>query len=269
MERYVIHGGVRGYERLKVLARAHQQATSALLDRIDVRPGMRCVDVGCGSGDVTFELADRVGPSGHVLGIDMDEVKLGLARDTATEQGVANIEFRVVDVNEWSEPGVYDVVFSRLLLEHLGRPVELLRRMWEAVSPGGVVAVEDGDFEALFCYPPNAGHAFYANAYRETLRRHGGDPTMGRKLFACFLEAGIPHPEVTLTQRVDNEGEAKTLPLLTLEAIAETMIEDGLASMETVESTRDDLRRAAEDPATIIGGPRIFHVWSRREPDGD
>ena len=266
MERYVIHGGVPGYDRLKVLARAHWPATSAFLDRVGVRAGMRCLDVGCGAGDVTLELARLVGPGGHVTGIDMDEVKLALAREVAVERGIGNVAFRVANVIEWSEPAAYDLVFSRLLLEHLSRPVDLLERMWEAVRPGGAVAVEDGDFEALFCYPTNEGYEFYAKAILETIRRHGGDPTLGRKLFACFLEAGIPPPELTLTQRADRDGEAKTLPLLTLDAIAETMIADGIPA-ERIRSTREDLARITADSSTIVGGPRMFHVWSRRPPE--
>ena len=264
MERYVIHGGVAGYERLKVLARVHWPSTSALLDRIGVRAGMRCVDLGCGGGDVTLELARMVGPAGHVTGIDMDELKVALAREVATQRGIEHVDFRVGNVNDWSQPAAYDLVFSRLLLEHLSRPVDLLKRMWEAVRPGGAIAVEDGDFDALFCYPANDGYEFYATAFPETIRRHGGDPTLGRKLFACFLEAGIPAPELTLTQWIDRDGDVKTLALLTLDAISETMIADGIPA-EKIRSTRNDLERIAADPSTIMGGPRMFSAWSRRE----
>ncbi len=58
----MIRGGKRGYERLQVLARSWLPTTSALLDRVRPGPGMSCLDLGCGGGDVTFELARRVGP---------------------------------------------------------------------------------------------------------------------------------------------------------------------------------------------------------------
>jgi len=264
-ERYVIRGGHEGYRRLKVLARAAWPGTAEFLDRVGVHPGMRCIDIGCGSGDVTFELARMAGPDGRVTGIDMDEVKLALARDEAAERGMANVEFRSANVNEWDEPGAFDVVYSRLLLQHLRQPVDLLRRMWAAVRPGGTIAVEDADFDALFCHPPNDGFAFWARAYPETLRRHGGDPTMGRKLFTCFLEAGIPPPELTLTQRVDRVGEAKTLPLLTIEATAESILADGIATEEAIRTARVSFAPFAQDPTTLVGGPRMFHAFSRRD----
>ena len=79
--RYIIRGGIEGRERLRVLARAMQPTTSALLDRVGVTPGMACLDVGCGGGDVTLELARRVIPGGSAVGADLDETKLSLARE--------------------------------------------------------------------------------------------------------------------------------------------------------------------------------------------
>jgi hypothetical protein len=108
-------------------------------------------------------------------------------------------------------------------LQHLSRPVDLLRRMWAAVAPGGAIVVEDADFDGLFCHPPNDGFAFYARVYPRVLEPHGGDAAIGRKLYGCFLAATIPDPNLRLVQRADAIGEAKTLSLLsddTVEAIA-------------------------------------------------
>ena len=153
VDRYVIRGGKEGYDRLQVLARARWPDTRDLLERVGVRSGARCLDLGCGGGEVTFELARLVGTDGHVTGVDMDEVKLALGRASAVEQGLANVEFRAANVNDWSEASAYDLVYCRLLLEHLSQPVELVRRKWLAVNPGGTIVVEDADFDELFCEP--------------------------------------------------------------------------------------------------------------------
>jgi 2-polyprenyl-3-methyl-5-hydroxy-6-metoxy-1,4-benzoquinol methylase len=115
---------------------------------------MRCIDLGCGGGEVTFEMAGLVGPGGSVTGVDMDEVKLGLARKAAVERGVTNVEFLERNVNNWYEPDAYDVVYSRFPLQHLSEPVNLLRRMWTAVRTGGLVIVEDADFDGWCGHPP-------------------------------------------------------------------------------------------------------------------
>jgi SAM-dependent methyltransferase len=98
--------------------------------------------------------------------------------DPLREQGLSNVRFEAVNVNEWEERSAYDLVYCRFLLEHLNRPADLLRRMWAAVRPGGAVVVEDADFDGLFCHPPDEGFTFWARAYARVLERHGGDPVV-------------------------------------------------------------------------------------------
>ncbi len=260
----MIRGGRAGYDRLQVLARKFWPATSEFLERAGVSPGMRCLDLGCGGGDVSLRLAQLVGPNGHVLGIDMDEVKLDLARREAEEQDISNVEFRTGNVTEWHAECTYDLVYSRFLLQHLRRPVELLGRMWDAVAAGGVIAVEDADFDGMFSEPANEGFEFLKRIYPQVLARYGGDSTGGRKLHGYFLTVGIPDPELRLLQRVDTSGEAKTLCLLTLEATADAIVSEDLATRAEVEAALESLAAFTNDPATLIGDPRTFQVSARR-----
>lgn len=264
MQRYVIRGGREGYERLKALAGGRRDDTADLLNRVGVHPGWRCLDVGCGTGDVTFEIARMVGEDGKVVGLDIDPVKLGLARNEAAQIGLQNIEFRTIDVNDWTEPLGYDLVYCRFLLQHLSQPLDMLSRMWAAVKSGGTLVVEDADFEGLHCEPSNEGFEFYARTYPSTVARYGGDASLGRKLFRLFLRAGIADPHVKLVQRVDATGLVKRMPLLTLQATAESMVDGGLATADSIQSAIASLEAFTDDPTTIIGSPRIYQVWSRR-----
>ena len=87
---YVIRGGLAGRERLRVLALVTWPTTSVLLERVGVAASFRCLDMGCGGGDVTVALA-RLVPDGFVIGADMDEPQLDLARREATDAGLANL----------------------------------------------------------------------------------------------------------------------------------------------------------------------------------
>jgi ubiquinone/menaquinone biosynthesis C-methylase UbiE len=262
--RYVIRGGREGYDRLQLLAGALGPATEAVLDSVGVHAGMRCLDLGCGAGHVSFSLAARVGPTGQVVGIDMDEVKLALVRERAAKEGIANLELRAADVTVWDEPDGYDLVFARTLLQHLSDPLDLLRRMWRAVRSGGALVVEDADFAGSFCDPANHGFDLQLRLYREVLRRRGGDPELGRRLHRLFAEAGIPGAVVRITQRADSEGALKRLTLSTLEATREAILAEGLATADEVERALADLGAATDDPRTLIGLPRTFQVWARR-----
>jgi SAM-dependent methyltransferase len=266
VERYIIRGGVAGADRLRVLARQWAPSTSALLDRVGVPVGARCLDLGCGAGDVTLELAHRVGTRGHVTAVDMDAVKLEVTRDRADAGGFANIDAVVSDVYAYRPSESFDLVYCRNLLQHLSRPVQLLRNMWRAVRVGGALVVEDADFEGSFCYPPNDGFEFWLTRYQRVLRSYGGDPLSGRKLPARFADAGIPPPQIAVVQRVDLTGEAKTMPMLTVDATAAAMSEAGIATAEEIEAALDQLRVFAADDSTLHGSPRLFQAWSRRTP---
>lgn len=263
-ERYVIRGGKEGYQRLLVLSRDRWPDTLALLKRAEVRSGMNVLDLGCGGGEVTLELARLVGPQGRVTGVDMDAVKLDLARGAAAERKIPNVEFRRQNVNEWDEPDAYDAVYSRFLLHHLQSPVELLRRMWAAVRREGVLIIEDADFDGWCADPANDGFDFFVRVYSDVVRHHGGDPTLGRKLRRYLLDAGVPDPELALVQPVRRTGEAKALPWSTLEASSEAILSAKLATPGELTSALESLAQFVENPATITSGPRIFQAWIRR-----
>ena len=261
----MIRGGREGYERLQVLHRSRWPDTAQLFERVGVAAGMRCIDLGCGGGEVTFELARLVGPTGHVTGLDLDEVKLALARESETAKELENVELRAADVGAWDEPGAYDLVYCRFLLEHLSRPVDLLRRMWAAVAPGGAIAVESTDFDAQFCEPPNEAFEQHRRLYCAVAERRGGDPTAGRRMFRFFIDAGVPRPDVRIVQGVDSEGEPKSLAVLTFQAVAGAVVEEGLATAGEVEATLAGLEAFTADPETLVAQPRIFQLWRRRD----
>ena len=131
MERdhYVIRGGVEGRDRLRILARVMRPTTLSLFDRVGIDMGMVCLDLGCGGGDVTLDLAGRVGPGGKVVGWDIDETKLGLARREAEEKGLGNLDFQLSDIGYSDSEREFDAVYARFLLTHLKDPAGALARM--------------------------------------------------------------------------------------------------------------------------------------------
>ena len=115
-------------------------ATTAFLPRVGLEAGWSCLDVGCGDGQVTLELARAAGPSGRAVGIDIDEAALELARRSAREAGVS-ADFVCADATAPPAEDGFDLAYARLLLSHLAEPVAAFRAMRSAVRAGGVVAV--------------------------------------------------------------------------------------------------------------------------------
>ena len=191
IEQYAISGGRTGRERLRILSRVLRPQTMALFERLGVAPGMACLDMGCGGGDVTFELARLVGPSGQVLGLDIDDEKLAIARQEAAAQGLENTVFRnanAMDAAEESER--FDLAYARQLLCHVPDPLQVLGEMIKRVRPGGLIAVEDIDFSGYFCHPPCPAMAGYMGFVRQTMSARGGDADIGPKLPGLLMAAG-------------------------------------------------------------------------------
>jgi 2-polyprenyl-3-methyl-5-hydroxy-6-metoxy-1,4-benzoquinol methylase len=177
MGSYVVRGGLEGRERLRVLARVMAPTTSALLDRIGVAADARCLDVGCGGGDVTVELARRC-PDGSVLGIDVDETKLARARADARP----NVAFRHADVTRLPPDGErFDVVYVRFVLTHLTEPDVVAADLAKRLVPGGVMVVEDIDFTGHFCHPECPAFRRYVAWYTRAVRGRGADPEIGSR----------------------------------------------------------------------------------------
>ena len=268
MAGYVIRGGQEGYNRLLVLAKVHRAATLALFDRAGVGSGMRCLDVGCGGGEVTFDIATIIGKTGWVVGLDMDEVKLARARDVAKQRGLSQVEFRQADVMTWTEPEAFEMVYARALLQHVSDPEGMLSRMWEGVRPGGVLIAEDTDFERAFCEPPNDGFDFFIRNYVALLVKRGGDANVGRRLFGYVRSLGVSDVNLSATLHPFSFGEEKALLLSTLEFTSAAMVAEGLASKAEVAAAYESMSRHVDDPDTIHAGPALIQVWARKAADG-
>ena len=93
-----------------------------------------------------------------------------------------------------------------------------------------MIAVEDADFDGLFCDPPNDGFEFWRTMYPRVCALNGGDPAIGRKLRRYFAEAGIPEPELRLIQAVAAAGDVKDLAVSTVQASADAIIAADLAT---------------------------------------
>ena len=264
MSNYVIRGGESGKARLRVVSEALESSTLSLLALAGVRPGMRCLDVGCGGGEVSVAMARVVGAHGRVVGVDMDAVKIGLARQEAIDAGLTHLEFREVDVSALPRDEMFDVVFARLVLTHVADPQEVLQRMVSVVAPGGVVVVEDMDHSAVFTHPRSGAMERYLDLYDAAARAHGGDPEIGPKLPGMLRRAGIEPLDVRIAQPAFFDGVAKGIHRITLENVRDNIVSSGLASAEELDALDAAMAAFDRDVETIVSFPRVVQTFGRR-----
>jgi SAM-dependent methyltransferase len=222
---------------------------------------MACLDVGCGGGDVTFEMARMVGPAGRVIGIDIDETKIELARREALELQLSQAEFHVSEVGGGGGSADYDVVYARFVLTHLPDPAGALAWMLAQLRPGGVAVVEDIDFRGHFCEPDSPAFRRYVELYTHAVHRKGADPNIGPRLPGLLRDGGCQNVEMHVVQPAGLDGEVKLIGPITLENIADSVIAEGLASRQELDAVIRALYAFAEDRRSVISLPRIVQAW--------
>jgi SAM-dependent methyltransferase len=263
---YVIRGGQEGRERLRALARLLVPTTDELLDRVGIASDARCLDVGCGGGDVTVALASRA-PDGRVLGTDLDEAQLALARGEAETAGLTNVEYRVGDVMAppgGDDVGAYDVIYVRFLLTHLPDPAAALGNITAQLAPGGVLIVEDIDFRGHFCDPDVPSFWRMVDWYTRAVQARGCDPNIGPRLPGLLRGAGLVDVDLHVIQPAGYDTDLKELQALTLERIADAVLGARLVELPEFEATVDALYAAARDDGVLLSLPRIVQTWGRR-----
>lgn len=259
---YIIRGGVQGRERLRILARVMRPTSLALLHRAGLRAGMNVLEIGCGGGDLAFDIASVVGPNGHVLGTDIDQTKLDLAAQEAAEHQLTNVKFQLADIAASAPDARFDFIHARFVLTHLTNPAQAFAHIRAALRPGGTVVVEDIDFRGYFCYPDSAALWRYVHLYTEATKRRGVDANIGPRLPSLLAAAGFENIQVNIVQPAGFEGEVKLITPLTMENIADAVLAEGLATADEIDRIVAELYAYARTPGTIGCMPRVFEAWA-------
>lgn len=162
-----------------------------------LRPGLSLLDVGCGPGTITLDLAERVSP-GSVIGLDRDAGVLEGAERSRAGRALENVSFRTGDVYALEFPDAsFDVVHAHQVLQHLTDPVAALREMRRVLRPGGLLAVRDSDYGAKFWAPPDPILDRWMALYHEVTRANGAEADAGRYLPEWVRCAGFGDIDVS------------------------------------------------------------------------
>lgn len=218
--------------------------------------GTTVLDVGCGPGTITIDIAAMVGPA-KVIGIDASPEIVEKATELAAERDIDNVEFVVGNAYELNyEDASFDVVHTHQVLQHLSDPVRMLRELRRVRTSGGVVAARDVDYGACFWYPASTGLDHWLELVRAIYRSNGTEPDAGRRIKSWAMDAGFSDVVSTASvwafnSEVDREWWGSMWEERILQsALAVDAIDAGFA-------TQDDL----------IDISRAWRDWIN-EPDG-
>ncbi|TFK54875.1 UbiE family methyltransferase [Heliocybe sulcata] len=164
-----------------------------------LKPDMVILDVGCGPGTISVDLA-RFVPQGRVVGLEATPDPLNQGRAFAQEKGITNVEWVVGDAHKLAFPdNTFDVVHAHAVTQHLGDPVQAFREMLRVTKPGGIIANRETDLAAMTWYPEVEGMREWHEMFIRASRANGGEPNAGRRLHVWAKEAGIDPTCITKT----------------------------------------------------------------------
>ena len=241
--------------------RTAENSAAYLLPRLHEDSGI--LDVGCGPGTITLDLA-RLAGAGSVIGIDRSEAVIHEARAAAERAGVANVGFTVGDVYSLDHAaGTFDVVHAHQVLQHLSDPVAALREMGRVCAPEGIVAVRDSDYSGFTWFPAVPELDEWLDLYRAVARGNGAEPDAGRHLKSWALAAGLDVVASTAAvwcfsspQDVEWWGEMWAERVVG-SGLAEQALQRGLAGSDDLERLARGWRRWAAAPEswfTVLHG---------------
>ena len=238
-------------------------ANSAAYLLPSLEPGMRLLDVGCGPGTITLDLAAHVAP-GEVNAIDASADVVAQAEALRAERAVEGVTFRTGDVYELADDdGAYDVVHAHQVLQHLSDPQRALGEMRRVLRPGGVLGVRDSDYGGFVWEPQDRLLDRWLALYHQVTGRNSADADAGRRLPTWVRAAGFEDVEVSSSTWTFADAESRAwwgglwADRVERSAFADQAVEYDLSDAEELAAIAAAWRRWADHPDGFFS---VLHV---------
>ncbi len=258
--------------RLEERAEFFNPATRLLFESAGIATGMKVLDIGCGPGDVSLLAAGLVGPTGRVVGVDMNSAIVATARARATAAGMTHVSFIAGDIREIDLKQEFDAVVGRLVLMYSADPAATLRAALRVVRGGGAVALHEMNMGSAVISEPNSPlHQLLGHLVGETFARGGVELAMGTKLHHVFLAAGLEAPQMSIDALIGGgrdwvERFVSAFGASLLQSIMPLILEYGVATEEEIGIETFDRRYRDEviSQGSVIQWKTCVGAWARR-----
>jgi len=255
------------FKRLEMQSAFIRDLTEDVLRRAGLAPGMSVLDLGCGVGDVSLLAGELVGPSGFVLGVDRSADAIETAERRVTEAGQCYwVRFAAAELDAFEPDQTFDAIIGRLVLMYLPDPTATLRRLSAHLRPGGIVAFQEMTMSPARSIPDGRQFGRCRSWILDTIQRTGFEVDMGDKLFATFLAAGLPAPQMIAAGRAEGGPQSMVYNYVaeTLRSLLPAMERVGIATAAEVgiDTLAERLRKEAVAQSACIMLPPFIGAWS-------
>jgi 2-polyprenyl-3-methyl-5-hydroxy-6-metoxy-1,4-benzoquinol methylase len=269
---YALGHSEQELQRLSRQGEVFEPFTRQLFKEAGISPSMRVLDVGCGSGDVTFLAADLVGLSGEVVGVDRERKAVDWANARARSRGMRNVNFVEGDPAEMQFDRQFDAIVGRLVLMYYPDPVDAIRKLMRHVRPEGLIVFQELDMANARSWPVAPLFERSLTWMEQTLSATGARMQLGLELYPVFLAAGLPGPLMRVDALIGGGPQCPAFEVVAevIQSLLPVMEELKIASAPEVgistlaQRMRDEV--IALKGVVLSGG--FVGAWSRK-PDSD
>jgi ubiquinone/menaquinone biosynthesis C-methylase UbiE len=252
--------------RLQQQAEELAEESAGLFDQIGLAKGSRVIEIGCGPQGCLELLSSRVGQSGSVVGIELSEHSVELAREFLAERRIDNVEIRQGNA---AQPGLpresFDLATARLVLVNIPEPEKIVSEMAALVKPGGVVALHEADWIAHVCDPPMPAWDRLRQVLDDYAAAKGMDLYIGRRIARMLRSAGLVDVRVNPLIHIYGPGHSRRPIFLNfVNNLRDRMVAEGLISEGELAESIASVERHLGEPETLVVSHLFIQAWGRK-----
>lgn len=253
--------------RLGYQHRVWLEHAAAAWERAGFTLGQSILDVGCGPGHASIDLAHLVGPAGRIVAIDASERFVAHLRHAAKTLDLNHIEARVADVQAIDEPPVFDGAYSRWVLCFVADPEAVVAGVSRALKPGGRFVVQDySHYRGVTLTPPSPIMQRVIDAVDQSWRMRGGDPEVARRIPEWMRRYGLRVCDVRPLVRIAAPGSPLwNWPTTFFRNYLPVLESMGLLTRDECDEWRSMWERCSQDPDARFTTPPMFDILGVRD----
>lgn len=235
--------------------------------RAGITAGDTVIDIGCGPGFASVDLAEWVGPEGHVIGIERSERFIAYASALCQSKGLANVSFHLADVMLDALPAAEaDAIWCRWLAIFVSDPAMLVKKMAQALRPGGTLIFHEYvHYETYQSLPPSTALAEFVQHVMASWRNFGGEPNVARQLPAYLSAAGCRIRESRpISLSAGPHQPVWQWPASFIDINLQRLLDLGLVDGDWVETVKADMRALQANPNALLITPMVLEIIAEK-----
>ena len=263
---YILGANTIELERLRFQHRVWKDVTDDFLSRLDIRPGCKCLDAGSGPGFVTFDLRESAGESGEITALEPSEFYTEFLKSEIKRKGWTKVKV-IRDRLEESElpQNYYDLIFSRWVIGFVTDAEKFLKKCIEALKPGGIIAIQDYNYEGLSLFPRGGAFDYMPEKVKEYYRSDGGDPYVAAKIPGIFRKNNLQLTEYTPVCLAGGPESgvfqwAEKFFMIHTQAIADR----GIITQNECDEVLEDWNEHRKNPDAVFFSPIVVNIAGKK-----